>query len=143
MNFHAYVAFFLVFTGLCLNWLVPVAIRQPDWAFALLLGALLAQWRYIWWVLPLACLHDLTLYWTLWPSILIWLSLPLLLIWLDALAGAGLPQRILLLLLAHSFLLGLGWSLSSLILTLLLSVVCWYSWTAFGHHLHYRRQWQL
>ncbi|MDQ6979571.1 MAG: hypothetical protein Q9M09_05240 [Mariprofundaceae bacterium] len=142
MNFHAYAAFFLVLVGLCLNWLVPATINQPDWGFALLLGALLAQWRYIWWVLPWACLHDLVLYWTLWPSIFVWLSLPLLLIWLDALAGAGLPQRMLLLLLAHGVLLGLGWSLPSLILTLLLSVWCWYGWIALGDHLHSRRQWQ-
>jgi hypothetical protein len=142
MNFHAYAAFLLVFVGLCLNWLIPVTIEQPDWAFALLLGALLAQWRYIWWVLPLACLHDLTLYWTLWPSIFVWLSLPLLLIWLDALAGPGVPQRLLLLLLAHSVLLSFGWSLPSLILTLLLSVWCWYGWITFAHRLHSRRQWQ-
>ncbi|MDQ6975320.1 MAG: hypothetical protein Q9M22_02010 [Mariprofundaceae bacterium] len=120
--------FCFILLGLWLNWLVPVKFYQPDWVFALLLGALLAQWRYAWWVFFVACVHDFIFYWTLWPGILLWLSLPLLLIWMDDVAGAGLPQRLLLLVLACSLLLWQGWSLESTLLTLLLAVCCWYQW---------------
>jgi len=118
----------VVLFGLWLNWLIPVVFYQPDWVFALLLGALLAQWRHAWWVLIVACVHDLMFYWTLWPTILLWLFLPLLLVWMDAAAGAGLPQRLLLLLLASAVLLAQGWSIQAAVLTMLLAVYCWYQW---------------
>jgi len=116
----------LALVGISLNLAFPIAMTQPDWAVALLLASLLAH-RHNWlWVLPCALIHDLVLYWSI-GSITIMMSLiPLAMIYLDQHLGAGLPQRIALMLLIVLVLPSLGWSMQTAVLTMCLCMPVWY-----------------
>ena len=112
--------------GINLNLAFSGAMQQPDWALALLLASLLAR-RLNWmWVLPGVLLHDIVLYWSFESSLIVMALVPLAMIYLDRHLGAGLPQRILLMLVTVFSLLQPGWSLMACLLTLCLCVPVWY-----------------
>jgi len=115
----------LAFAGLGLN-LASGGIPQPDWALALLLAALLAR-RHVWpWVLPTMLIHDLTLYWSVWGVFPIACLLPFSIASLDAQLGAGLPQRLALLVLLTSPMLWHGAGILQWLLTLMLCIPVWH-----------------
>ena len=118
----------LLLPGLWLNWLLSASIIQPDWAAAILLGALLAQRRYALWIIPVAIIHDLMMYWAIWPGMLFWLLAPLFLTWLDGLAGTGWPQRLILVAFMPICWWWLGWSPSASLLTAMMAFFFWYVW---------------
>jgi hypothetical protein len=116
----------LALLGISLNLAFASTLAQPDWALALLLASLLAH-RHNWvWVLPVVLLHDLALYWSFSLSFLVMALLPAAMIYLDQHLGAGLPQRIALMLLAVLTLLRPGWGLSAALLTVCLCVPVWH-----------------
>ncbi len=122
----ALIVLFLSWLGNCLNLAFAHTMVQPDWALALLLGSLLAH-RGNWvWVLPGAAMHDLMLHWSIWVSLPATALAPLLLIYLDEHLGAGLPQRLALLLINTTMLLSWGWSMQAWLLTVSLAAACWY-----------------
>lgn len=116
----------LVLLGLNLNLAFATLLAQPDWALALLLASLLAH-RSNWiWVLPLAALHDAVLHWTLMATLPVLAAVPLAMIYFDQHLGAGLPQRLVLMVLVALLLLPLGWGVQATLLTLCLCVPLWY-----------------
>ena len=116
----------LALFGISLNLAFSSALQQPDWALALLLASLLAR-RLNWvWVLPCTLIHDLIFYWSFSMSFVLIALLPLAMIYFDQHLGAGLPQRLLLMLLTLLSLLQSGWSLMACLLTLCLCVPIWY-----------------
>jgi len=116
----------LAWLGGCLNLAFSSTMIQPDWALALLLGSLLAH-RGNWiWVLPGVALHDLMLHWSPWVCLPLVAAIPPVLIYLDDRLGAGLPQRMVLLLMAIFVLAPWGWGFAELLLTATLSVSIWY-----------------
>ncbi len=115
----------LAFLGLGLN-LASGGTPQPDWALALLLAALLSR-HHAWpWVLPAILVHDLTLYWSVWGVFPIACLLPFSLASLDAQIGAGLPQRLALLVLLTLPMLWHDAGILQWLLTLILCVPVWY-----------------
>ncbi len=119
----------LALLGISLNLAFANALMQPDWALALLLASLLAQ-RHNWvWVLPCMLIHDLVLFWSFSSSFFIMALLPLAVIYLDQHLGAGLPQRLALMLVAVLSLLWPGWGLVTCLLTLCLCIPVWYMLT--------------
>jgi len=116
----------LALLGISLNLAFSNTMTQPDWALALLLASLLAH-RHNWlWVLPCALIHDLVLYWSLGPVLIIMAIIPLAMIYLDQHLGAGLPQRVILMLVGLLALPAWGWSLQACFLTLCLCVPVWH-----------------
>ncbi len=116
----------LALLGVSLNLAFANVLTQPDWALALLLASLLAH-RHNWvWVLPGVLIHDVVLYWSFSLSFIIMALLPLAMIYLDQHLGAGLPQRLVLMLVAVLSLLWPGWGLSAILLSLCLCIPVWY-----------------
>ncbi|MDQ6996382.1 MAG: hypothetical protein Q9M82_02850 [Mariprofundus sp.] len=117
----------LALLGISLNLAFAGTLMQPDWALALLLASLLAH-RHNWvWVLPGALIHDVVLYWSFSLSFIIMALLPLAMIYLDQHLGAGLPQRLVLMLAAVLLsLLWPGWGLPASLLTLCLCIPIWH-----------------
>ncbi|MDX8402477.1 MAG: hypothetical protein R8K47_07595 [Mariprofundaceae bacterium] len=115
-----------ILSGLTLNLAFSSTLIQPDWALALLAATLLVH-RGNWpWVLPAGAIHDLILHGEPGVSFLMLALMPTATIWLDAVLGAGLPQRLLL---AASACLSLpleGWSWTAAPLTFLLCLVAWH-----------------
>jgi len=119
----------LAFIGINMNLTFSSSLTQPDWALALLLASLLAR-RHNWvWVLPGALLHDITLHWTFSAMLPVLAVIPLAMIYLDQHLGTGLPQRLVLLLLAVLLLLPWGWGLQASLLTLCLCIPAWHMLT--------------
>ncbi len=116
----------LALLGISLNLAFSSTMSQPDWALALLLASLLAHRNNWIWVLPCALIHDLILYWSLGTIALMMAIIPLAMIYLDQHLGAGLPQRIALMLVATLALPALGWDLQASALTLCLCVPVWH-----------------
>ena len=116
----------LAMLGISLNLAFANALSQPDWALALLLASLLAHRNNWLWVLPCVLIHDLILYWSFGSIVLIMAMIPLAMIYLDHHLGAGLPQRVVLMLAAIVALPTLGWSLQACLLTLCLCIPIWY-----------------
>jgi len=115
--------------GISLNLAFSNTMTQPDWALALLLASLLAH-RNSWvWVLPCVLIHDLVLYWSFGINVIIMAIIPLAMIYLDQRLGAGLPQRLALMLVALLALPTLGWSLQACALTLCLCIPIWHTLT--------------
>lgn len=115
----------LAFLGLGLN-LASGGTPQPDWALALLLAALLSR-RHAWpWVLPAILIHDLMLYWSVWGVFPMACLLPFSMASLDAQIGAGLPQRLTLLVLLTLPMLWQGAGVLQWLLTLILCVPVWH-----------------
>jgi len=115
----------LALTGLSLS-LATGGIMQPDWALAILLGALLAR-RGAWpWALPALLLHDMVLYWTPWGVFPLACLLPWILVRLDEQIGPGLPQRLVLLLIVSLPMLAHGSGTMQWMLTLLLCIPIWH-----------------
>jgi len=101
-------------------------ILQPDWALALLLGALLAR-RGTWpWVLPALFVHDLTLYWSVWGTFPVACFLPFSLSSLDAQLGAGLPQRLAVMIVVSAPMLWHGAGFTQWLLTIILCISVWH-----------------
>jgi len=99
---------------------------QPDWSAALLLASLLAQ-RSNWpWVLPGVWLHDLMLHWSSLICLPVIAFLPWLLTQADVRLGAGLPQRIILMIIGLLPLLWNGWAFPQWLLTLMLCIFVWH-----------------
>jgi len=116
----------LALLGISLNLAFASVLMQPDWALALLLASLLAH-RHNWvWVLPGVLIHDVVLYWSFSLSFIVMALLPLAMIYLDQHLGAGLPQRLALMVAAVLSLLWPGWGLSACLLTLCLCVPIWH-----------------
>ena len=112
--------------GLTASLVMAGLFVQPDWAFALLLAAILAK-RASWpWVLPAVFLHDLTLHWNAFAFLPVMALLPFLLLRMDEQLGPALPQRLLLMFVASLSLLFVGWGFAQWMLTLLLCVPIWY-----------------
>lgn len=112
--------------GMAFNLAFAQILPQPDWSLALLLAALLAH-RGAWvWVLPGACVHDAVLYWSLWGCLPFLALIPLMLPHLDYRLGPGLPQRLLMLLLATIPVFSHGWGMSAWLLTLGLCMPLWF-----------------
>jgi len=115
--------------------LVSGGMMQPDWSLAILLGALLAR-RSNWpWVLPAVLVHDLMLYWTAWGAFPAACLLPLLLARLDSQIGAGLPQRLAMLIFVTSPMLAYGSGFMQWVLTMLCCIPIWH----IAAHLHDRQ----
>ena len=115
--------------GLVVNLGFSGEFIQPDWSLALMLGALLAH-RGNWvWIAPAMWLHDLVLHWSSLVALPWILLAPWLIAWSDAQIGPNLMQRIVVMLMVVLPLFWWGWSVYACILTLLLSLVCWY-WMA-------------
>ncbi len=116
----------LALLGISLNLAFSSVLMQPDWALALLLASLLAH-RHNWvWVLPGVLIHDVVLYWSFSLSFIIMALFPLAMIYLDQHLGAGLPQRLALMLVAVFSLLWSGWGLPACLLTLCLCIPVWH-----------------
>lgn len=115
----------LTLLGLSLNLAFSPSLTQPDWALALLLASLLAR-RHNWiWVLPAIFLHDIVLHWSVGMSFALAAVIPLAMIYFDQHLGAGLPQRVMLMLIGVLSLFGWGWGMSAVIMTLCLCVPIW------------------
>lgn len=122
----AFVIISLALLGLNLNLAFASLLAQPDWALGLLLASLLAH-RSNWiWVLPTALLHDAVLHWTALATLPVLAAIPLAMIYFDRHLGAGLPQRVVLMVLVIMLLLPLGWGLQACLLTICLCVPLWY-----------------
>jgi len=116
----------LAVLGISLNLAFAGVLMQPDWALALLLASLLAH-RHNWgWVLPAVLVHDVIFYGSLNINFIIMGILPLGMIYLDQHLGAGLPQRLMLMLTVVLGLLWPGWSVSACLLTLCLCIPIWH-----------------
>jgi len=112
--------------GISLNLAFAGVLMQPDWALALLLASLLAH-RHNWmWVLPAVLLHDIIFYGAININFIIMGILPPAMIYLDQHLGAGLPQRLLLMLAAVLTLLWPGWGISACLLTLCMCIPVWH-----------------
>jgi hypothetical protein len=115
----------LAITGLALS-LATGGLLQPDWALAILLGALLAR-RSLWpWMLPALLVHDLALYWTPWGVFPLACIMPWVLQRVDAQLGPGLPQRMGMLFVVSLPMLVHGAGLMQWLLTLLLCMPVWH-----------------
>ncbi len=115
----------LALLGISLNLAFAGVLMQPDWALAVLLASLLAH-RHNWaWVLPAVLLHDMIFYGEIQINFIIMALLPPAMIYLDQHLGAGLPQRLLLMLAAVTGLLWPGWGVPACLLTLCLCVPIW------------------
>jgi len=112
--------------GIMLNLALSGVVIQPDWSAAFLLASLLAQ-RGNWpWVLPGFWIHDLALHWSSLVCLPAVALLPLLLARTDARLGAGLPQRVTLMILALLPLLWSGWPMPQWLLTITLCIFTWH-----------------
>ena len=120
-----------VFMGITLNLAFSSMLIQPDWAWAILLAAVLAHRRNWLWVLPAALMHEWMLYWSIGSGVFLLALIPLAMIYFDRRLGPGLPQRMLLMVVALSALLLRGVDGQVLLLTLLLVVPCWHVMAGF------------
>jgi hypothetical protein len=112
--------------GIMMNLSLSGLIIQPDWSAALLLASILAQ-RSNWpWVLPGFWIHDLTLHWSSLVCLPAVALLPFLLAQTDSRLGAGLPQRLVLMVLALLPLLWAGWAAPQWLLTIALCIFSWH-----------------
>jgi len=110
-------------------------MMQPDWSLGILLGALLAR-RSNWpWVLPAVFVHDLMLYWTPWGAFPAACLVPLLLARLDSQIGAGVLQRLAMLVFVTLPMLAHGSGYMQWLLTVLLCIPIWH----IAVHLHDRQ----
>ncbi|EAU53667.1 hypothetical protein [Mariprofundus ferrooxydans] len=116
----------LALLGLNMNMAFSSSLIQPDWALALLLASLLAKRHNWFWVLPAILLHDVTFYWSLATVFMVVAMIPLAMIYLDQHLGAGLPQRLVLLVLALLAMMADGWTLQACLLTLCLCIPVWH-----------------
>jgi hypothetical protein len=122
----AFIVLILAFLGISMNLAFSSSLTQPDWALALLLASLLAH-RHNWiWVLPGALFHDVALYWTFSATLPALAVIPFAMIYFDQHLGAGLPQRLVLMLLAVLLLLPWGWGMQAGLLTLCLCIPAWH-----------------
>jgi len=118
------------FLGMSLNLAFSASLTQPDWSLALLLAAMLAHRKNWLWVLPCTLMHDLMLHWSVGISFIIMALIPFAMIYLDQSLGPGIPQRVLLLMIAVTLsLTEWGWGLQTVLLTLCLCVPLWYMLT--------------
>jgi len=123
----------LAFPGLGLS-LASGGAAQPDWTLALLLGVLLAR-RNAWpWILPIMLIHDLTLYWSVWTVFPIACLAPFSMASLDAQLGAGLPQRLALMVLVCLPILWQGAGIIQWLLTLILCIPLWHLAVRYYEH---------
>jgi len=112
--------------GMALNLAFAQILPQPDWSLALLLAALLAH-RGTWiWVLPGTFIHDAVLYWSVWGCLPFMALIPLLLPHVDYRLGPGLPQRVLMLMVATLPMLSQNWSIGAWLMTLGLCLPVWF-----------------
>ena len=116
----------LVLLGLTLNLAFSTSLVQPDWAMALLLAGILARRNNWIWVIPAVLIHDLVLHWSLGLSFLFVALIPLAMLYFDQHLGVGLPQRVVLMILATSSLLYWGWGIIAIALTLCCCVPIWH-----------------
>jgi len=116
----------LAFLGMGLNLAFSASLTQPDWALALLLAAMLAHRKNWMWVLPCTLVHDLMLHWSIGISFITMAIIPFAMIYLDQSLGAGIPQRVILMIAATLSLAEWGWGAQTVMLTLCLCVPIWY-----------------
>lgn len=122
----AFIVLILAFFGISMNLAFSSSLTQPDWALALLLASLLAHRNNWIWVLPGALLHDVILHWTFAAFLPALAIIPFAMIYFDQHLGVGLPQRLILMLLAILLLLPWGWSLQACLLTLCICIPIWH-----------------
>jgi len=118
--------FLLSIAGVILNLAFSESLLQPDWALALLLGALLAHRGYWPWVFAGTALHDLAFYWSVFTTLPWMMLVPVLMIWSDAQAGASLVQRCVIMGLMVMTLWVADWTLQAVLLTFMLTTIVWY-----------------
>jgi hypothetical protein len=112
--------------GILLNLSLSGLVLQPDWSAALLLASVLAQ-RGNWpWVIPGFWIHDLALHWSSLVCLPIVAILPFLLSRADAHLGAGLPQRVVLMIISLLPLLHSGWSAPQWLMTICTCIFVWH-----------------
>jgi hypothetical protein len=112
--------------GILLNLSLSGLVLQPDWSAALLLASVLAQ-RGNWpWVIPGFWVHDLALHWSSLICLPVVAILPFLLSRADAHLGAGLPQRVVLMIITLLPLLHAGWSTPQWLMTICICIFVWH-----------------
>jgi len=117
--------------GLACNLVFAQLLVQPDWASAVLLGAMLAHRGVWWWVLPAAVVHDLAFYQHVLGLVPWALLLPWFMAHLDFRLGPGLPQRLLFMLFALMPMLYDHWSAAAWLLTALAVIPFWHYLAAY------------
>ncbi|RMG90826.1 MAG: hypothetical protein D6703_06885 [Zetaproteobacteria bacterium] len=112
--------------GMALNLAFSHVLIQPDWTLAILAGTVLAH-RGSWvWVAPLAAMHDLLFFDSLWGLLPVVLVLPLALPYLDFHLGPALPQRFVFMLLSLVPMLMFGVPFVSCVLTAACMLPVWH-----------------
>ncbi len=112
--------------GMALNLAFSHVLVQPDWALAILTGTVLAH-RGAWlWAAPLASVHDLLFFDSLWGLLPVVLVVPLALPYLDFHLGPALPQRFVFMLLALAPMIMFGVPLASCMLTAACLIPFWH-----------------
>ncbi len=126
----------LAISGLALNLAAGGAGAQPDWSLALFAAPLLAR-RHAWpWTLPGLLIHDLALYWSPWGAFPLACLYPWAIARLDAQIGAGLPQRLAMMMILTMPMLGHGWTFSSWLLTMACCAPIWHGLVEAIEHEH-------
>jgi len=117
----------LTVVGLTINTAMPEMVILPDISGSLLIATVAARRRHWPWVFPLLLLHDLILYWALVPYTLVFTASALLLVArVDLRLEVALPQRMMMVGIAHIPMWLEGWSPQAIVLSLLLTVALWY-----------------
>lgn len=123
--FIFYVSLFSLL-GMMVNQSFAGLLLQPDWALAILLAALLSHKQHWPWILLLAALHDLILYWSIWTSFP-WLCLSLIvLLYFDKELGPALAPRIACMIASCLPLAYIGSGPNQVIMTCLICVPLWH-----------------
>jgi len=112
--------------GLIASWAFGGVLLQPDWALALLIAALLARRRNWPWIMPGVLVHDTVLYWSVFGCLPVMAALPYLIGKTDEQLGAGVPQRLLAMIIGTLPLLWLTYDVGQWLLTSLLIVPLWF-----------------
>ncbi|MDX8413480.1 MAG: hypothetical protein R8J85_05275 [Mariprofundales bacterium] len=117
----------LAIAGIIINMSIPETMIAPDISGSLLIAAIVARRRHWPWVLPLFVLHDMMLYWSPFPPTPLFVLLAMVLVTqIDLRLGAALPQRIMMIAIAHIPMALEGVPLQSIALSLLLTFALWY-----------------
>lgn len=123
--FVAWVAL-LSLTGVVVNQSFAGLFLQPDWGLAILLAALLSHPKHWPWLLVLAALHDLILYWSIWVSFP-WLCLNLLVLsYFDKELGPAIWPRFACMIAACLPLMYIGGGFNQVVLTCLVCIPLWH-----------------
>ncbi|MDQ6961087.1 MAG: hypothetical protein Q9M28_00960 [Mariprofundaceae bacterium] len=117
---------FLSLLGVVINQSFAGLFLQPDWALAIVLAALFTHSQHWPWLLLIAALHDLILYWSIWASFP-WLCLSLLVLWyVDKELGPAVAPRFACMIASCLPLMYMGGGLMQVLLTCLVCIPMWH-----------------